>query len=180
MHLEELTKIPGLSYRIPGTYFNLVNFTPVIKYIHNISMDKISEFDSALKLNTSLHKKYVFHYFIHYTCEVLKAHNKKNKPVIYFDIDDDLNIQYSQFLCTFEKKFPVIILRENYSLKDLRKKCKCDGYKEELHVILRRKLKKIQNSNYYFNKLHYFCKKYELTFLDKTYFEDIRNKLSLL
>ena len=143
-------------------------------------MDKISEFDSALKLNTSLHKKYIFHYFIHYTCEVLKAHNKKNKPVIYFDIDVDLNIQYSQFLCTFEKKFPVIILRENYSLKDLRKKCKCDVYKEELHVILRRKLKKIQNSNYYFNKLHYFCKKYELTFLDKTYFEDIRNKLSLL
>ena len=91
MHLEELTKIPGLSYRIPGSYFNLVNFTPVINYIHNISIDKISEFSPELKFNNSLHKKYIFHYFIHYTCEVLKAHNKKNKPVIYFDVDVDLN-----------------------------------------------------------------------------------------
>ena len=31
-----------------------------------------------------------------------------------------------------------------------------------------------------FSKLQYFCKRYELTFLDKTYFNDIRNKLSLL
>ena len=180
MHLEELTKIPGLSYRIPGSYFNLVNFTPVINYIHNISIDKISEFSPELKFNNSLHKKYIFHYFIHYTCEVLKAHNKKNKPVIYFDVDVDLNTKYSSFLQTFEKKFPVLIIREMYSLKELKKKCKCDGYKEELSIILLRKLKKIQNTDYYFNKLHYFCKKYELTFLDKTYFEDIRNKLSLL
>ena len=122
----------------------------------------------------------IFHYFIHYTCEILKAYNKKTKPVIYFDSNVDLNQKYSPFLDTFQKKFPVLIIRETFSFKDLKKKCKCDGYKEELIVILLRKLKKIQNTNYYFNKLHYFCRKYKLTFLDKTYFEDIRNKLSLL
>ena len=180
MQLEDLTKIPQLSYKLPGTYFNIVNFTPVIRYIHNNSVKSISEFDNEVKLNSSQHKKYVFHYFIYYTCEILKVHNKKFKPVIYFDIDIELNRLYSKFLKTFEQKFPVLILRENFSLKELKKRCKCDGTKDELAIILSRKLKKVQNSNFHFSKLHYFCKKYDLTFLDKTYFEDIRNKLSLL
>ena len=84
MQLEDLTKIPQLSYKLPGSYFNLVNFTPVIEYIHNNSVKSISEFDSDVKLNNTQHKKYVFHYFIYYTCEILKVHNKKFKPVIYF------------------------------------------------------------------------------------------------
>jgi len=180
MHLEKLTKIPNLSFKVPQTFFNLVNFTPVIKYIHNTSMEKISEFDSELKINNSQHKKYIFHYFIFYTCELLKAHNKKFKPVIYFDITEELNKQYLPFLTVFSKKFPVIIVREDFNFKNLKKNMKCDGYKEEFNLILMRKLKRIQNTNYYFNKLHYFCKRYDLTFLDKTYFEDIRNKLSLL
>ena len=180
MQLEDLTKIPQLSYKLPGTYFNIVNFTPVIEYIHNNSVKSISEFDNEVKLNSTQHKKYVFHYFIYYTCEILKVHNKKFKPVIYFDLDIELNRVYSKFLHTFEQKFPVLILREDYSLKNLKKRCKCEGTKDELSIILARKLKRIQNSNFHFSKLHYFCKKYELTFLDKTYFEDIRNKLSLL
>ena len=180
MQLEDLTKIPQLSYKLPGTYFNIVNFTPVIEYIHNNSVKSISEFDNEVKLNSTLHKKYVFHYFIYYTCEILKVHNKKFKPVIYFDFNVELNKVYSNFLHTFEQKFPVLILREDYSLKNLKKRCKCEGTRDELEVILARKLKKVQNTKFYFNKLHYFCKKYDLTFLDKTYFEDIRNKLSLL
>ena len=51
---------------------------------------------------------------------------------------------------------------------------------EELNIILTSKLSKIQTKKFYFNKLHYFCKRYQLTFLDKTYFNDMRNKLSLL
>ena len=180
MQLEDLTKIPQLNYKIPGTYFNLVNFTPVIQYIHNRSIQNISEFDNEINFKKTQHKKSIFHYFIYYTCEILKVHNKKYKPVVYFDVSIDLNTKYSSFLHTFEKKFPVLILRENYTLKNLRKKCKCEGFTDEINIILQRKLKKIQNSNFYFNKLHYFCKKYDLTFLDKTYFEDIRNKLSLL
>ena len=54
--------------------------------------------------------KHVFHYFIYYTCEILKVHNKKFKPVIYFDFNVELNKVYSKFLHTFEQKFPVLIL----------------------------------------------------------------------
>ena len=60
MQLENLTKIHHQSYKLPNSFFNIVNFTPVIEYIHNSSIDKISEFDSELKLNNKQHKKYIF------------------------------------------------------------------------------------------------------------------------
>ena len=122
----------------------------------------------------------IFHYFIYYTCEILKKYNKKYKPVIFFDSTNELNLSYSPFLDVFVKKFPVIVLQEDCTFGNFKKKLKCDGYREELHVVLMRKLKKNQSKSFYFNKLQYFCKKYDLTFLDKTYFEDMRNKLSLL
>ena len=180
MQLEDLIKTPQLSVKLHGSFFNIVNFTPVIEYIHNLSIDKISEFDDELKFNNKQHKKYICHYFIYYTCEILKIHNKKNKPVIYFDIMNTLNKNYISFLDLFIKKFPVIVLRESMSFKNFKKKLKCNGISEELNISLMRKLNKIQTNQFYFSKLHYFCKHYELTFLDKTYFNDIRNKLSLL
>ena len=51
MQLEDLIKTPQLSVKLPGSFFNIVNFTPVIEYIHNLSIDKISEFDDELKFN---------------------------------------------------------------------------------------------------------------------------------
>jgi hypothetical protein len=180
MHLDELTKAPSLNYKIPHSFFNLVNFTPVIQHIHNIVVDKISEFDSEIKITNRQHKKYIYHYFIHHTCEILKYYNNKVKPVIYFDTSIELNNRYEGFLRIFENNFPVILLREDISLNKFKKRLKCDGYRDELRIILMRKLKKNQSKSFYFTKLQYFCKKYDLTFLDKTYFEDIRNKLSLL
>tara|TARA_R110002020_G_scaffold629_3_gene3172 strand:- start:465 stop:1007 length:543 start_codon:yes stop_codon:yes gene_type:complete len=180
MQLEDLIKTPQLSVKLHESFFNIVNFTPVIEYIHNLSIDKISEFDDELKFNNKQHKKYIFHYFIYYTCEILKVHNKKNKPVIYFDIVNELNKNYISFLDLFTKKFPVIVLREPMSFKDFNKKLKCNGISEELNILLMRRLNKVQTNRFYFSRLQYFCKHYELTFLDKTYFNDIRNKLSLL
>ena len=180
MQLEDLIRTPQLSVKLHGSFFKIVNFTPVIEYVHNLSIDKISEFDDELKFNNKQHKKYIFHYFIYYTCEILKVHNKKNKPVIYFDIVNTLNKNYSSFLDLFIKKFPVIVLQEPMPFKDFKKKLKCNGIREELNISLMRKLNKIQTTRFYFSRLQYFCKHYELTFLDKTYFNDIRNKLSLL
>ena len=60
MQLEDLTKLTQLSYKVPGTYFNLVNFTPVIEYIHNNSVQKISEFDSEVKINNKQQRSTFF------------------------------------------------------------------------------------------------------------------------
>ena len=144
MQLEDLITTPQLSVKLNGSFFNIVNFTPVIEYIHNLSIDKISEFDDELKFNNKQHKKYI------------------------------------SFLDLFIKKFPVIVLQEPIPFNDFKKKLKCNGISEELNILLMRRLNKIQANRFYFSKLQYFCKYYELTFLDKTYFNDIRNKLSLL
>ena len=177
---ENLIQSQTLNYKLPNSFFNVVNFSPVIECIHNLSITKVSEFDSEIKLNNTQHKKYIFHYFIYYTCEILKNYNKKYKPVIFFDVSNDLNKKYLPFLDMFIKKFPVIILKEDFSFNKFKKNLKCNGRREEAILILTRKLQKMQLKPFYFNKLQYFCKKYDLTFLDKTYFNDMRNKLSLL
>ena len=184
MQLEDLTKNthlgPNLSYRLPESFFKIVNLTPIIQSVHNQVVIKTSEFDSEIKYTNAQHKKYIFHYFIYYTCEILKKYNKKYKPVIFFDSTNKLNLSYSPFLDVFVKKFPVTVLQEDFSFNKFKKNLKCNGRREETILILTRKLQKMQLKPFYFNKLQYFCKKYDLTFLDKTYFEDIRNKLSLL
>ena len=101
MQLEDLTKIPQLSYKLPGSYFNLVNFTPVIEYIHNNSVKSISEFDSDVKLNNTQHKKYEYHYFIYYKFDIIKENKNKIKKVNYFDVDVKINKEYSTILQTF-------------------------------------------------------------------------------
>lgn len=177
--LNNLIQTRNLNYKIPGSIYNLIDFSSVILSAHNESVKKISEFDSDINLTNTQHKKFIFHYFIYYSCEVLKHHNKKYKPVIYFDVTNKLNMQYNKYLSTFIKKFPVLLIKGNKPMKEF-VKFSCEGKKDELTILLSCKLKKLQNSNFHFHKLIYFCKKYELTFLDKTYFEDIRNKLSLL
>lgn len=177
--LNNLIKTPSLCYKLPNSFFNLIDFTPVVHLIHKESSLKIFEFDSEVKFTASQHKKFIFHYFIHYTCEVLKNFNNKNKPVIYFDQSPELNRNYYPFLLSFAKKFPVLTLYRDQSMSYFIENLS-DGLSEELNVFLYNRLKKNQLKPFYFNKLHYFCKKYELTFLDKTYFIDIKNKLSLL
>ena len=100
---ENLIQSQTLNYKLPNSFFNVVNFSPVIECIHNLSITKVSEFDSEIKLNNTQHKKYIFHYFIYYTCEILKNYNKKYKPVIFFDVSNDLNKKYILFLIKYTK-----------------------------------------------------------------------------
>ena len=180
MQLEDLTKIPPLNYKLPDSFFNIINFTPVINCINNKCIEKASELSSDLNFKNSVHKKYIYHYFILYSCEVLKQYNKKYKPVIYFDMSNELNKEFLPIFTFFLKNFPVLVIQNCNTINSYKKYLKCDGAREELIISLMRKLFKLQSKGFYFSKLQYVCKKYDLTFLDKTYFNDIRNKLSLL
>jgi hypothetical protein len=184
IELDNLTKnthlSPSLSYRLPDSFFNIINFTPVINHIYNLCVEKVSELNSDLDFKKSLHKKYIYHYFILYSCEYLKLCNKKYKPVVYFDVSNELNLKFTPILTIFSKNFPILIIQSSSSFNNYKKTLKCDGTREELVICLMRKLFKLQLKRFYFSKLHYFCSKYDLTFLDKTYFNDMRNKLSLL
>ena len=43
MQLEDLTKIPHQSYKLPNSFFNIVNFTPIISFINNLCVKKVSD-----------------------------------------------------------------------------------------------------------------------------------------
>ena len=180
MQLEDLTKNPYLNYKLPNSFFNIVNFTPVINHIYNLCIDKASELNCDLNFKNSEHRKYIYHYFILNSCEILKLYNKKYKPVIYFDTNNELNKKFLPIFTFFFKNFPVLIIQQCITFNNFKINLKCDGSKEELAISLMRKLFKLQSKRFYFSKLHYFCRKYDLMFLDKTYFNDIRNKVSLL
>ena len=180
MQLKDLTKIPHQSYKLPNSFFNIINFTPTINTIYSSCIEKASELNTDLNLKSSIHKKYIYHYLILYSCEFLKLNNKKYKPVIYFDIRDDLTKKLMPFFKVFLKNFPILSLQDERSFYMFKNGLRCPGEKDELAVYLMRELFKLQSKKFYFSKLQYFCKKYKLTFLDKTYFDDVRNKLSLL
>jgi len=180
MQLEDLTKIPHQSYKLPNSFFNIVNFTPIISFINNSCVKKASSLNTDLNFKNSIHKKYIYHYLILYSCELLKLNNTKHKPVIYLDISDSLTDQFIPFFQVFLKRFPVLALQDKRPFYIFKNSLRGTGEREELAVYLMRELFKLQSRKFYFSKLQYFCKKYELTFLDKTYFNDIRNKLSLL
>jgi len=180
MELESLTKHKNLSYRVPDSFFNIVNFTPVIILINDLCIKKASDLKCDLNFKNSTHKKYIYHYFILNMCEALRLFNNKYKPVIYYDVSNKLNDKFLPVLLVFLKNFPVLVMQDNVTFNSFKNSLRCPGEREELAVYLMRELFKLQSRKFYFSKLQYFCKKYELTFLDKTYFNDMRNKLSLL
>ena len=113
---ENLTKhihlSPSLSYKLPGSFFKIVNFTPVIRFIHGLCVKKASDLKCDLNFKNSIHKKYIYHYFILNVCEVLKIYNNKHKPVIYFDISNKLNDKFLPILSVFLKNFPVLVIQD--------------------------------------------------------------------
>ena len=180
MQLEDLTKITLQNYKLPNSFFNIVNFTPIIIFINDLCIKKASDLKCDLNFKNFIHKKYIYHYFILNSCEILKLYNKKYKPVIYFDTNNELNKKFLPVFTVFLKNFPILIIQQGSTFNSFKNTLKCDGLREELAISLMRKLFKLQSKRFYFSKLQYFCKKYDLTFLDKTYFNDIRNKVSLL
>ena len=180
IQFEHLTEKPAFSYKLPNSFFNIINFTPIVNFINKLCVEKASELNCDLNFKNSTHKKYIYHYFILHTCEVLKTCNKKYKPVIYFDTDNILNDKYLFVFKFFLKNFPVLTLQGDETFNKFKNNLSCDGSKEELSIRLMQDLIRLQSKKFYFSKLHYYCTKYELTFLDKTYFNDVRNKVSLL
>ena len=54
------------------------------------------------------------------------------------------------------------------------------GMREEISNIIQSNQNKLSRKNFYFSKIEKFCKKYELTFLDKKFFGDIKNKMLMI
>ena len=164
MQLKDLTKNLHQSYKLPASFFNIVNFTPVIIFINDLCIKKASDLKCDLNFKNATHKKYIYHYFILNTCETLRLFNGKYKPVIYFDTSNKLNDKFLPILSVFLKSFPVLAIQDSIVFNNFKNNLKCSGKREELTVHLMSELLKLQLKHFYFSKLNIFVKNMNLRF----------------
>jgi hypothetical protein len=173
---------------------NIVDFNDL--FIKNIQPEIINTLhDYKLldkSINNSLVKKFFFHYIILGVCEkVLKS---KSKTLIYFNntqLDDceifkyykenELLLFFNNTLRKIEKLLPVKIYISKFSIDYLTFLIeKNDGKAQTTINSMISKINKIDISKYTFSNIKKFTKRYELTFLNKDYFNKLSTKLLLI
>lgn len=137
-------------------------------------------------------KKFFFHYLIHNICE--KVLETKGKSIIYFNNtqleESTINKYYSEteiltllsnILRRIEKLLPVKIYISKYSIEYLSHLLeKNDGKAQTTVNSMISKINKVDISKYTFSEVKKFTKRYELTFLNKDYFNRLSTKLLLI
>ena len=171
-------KITYQTYVIPKTKYKLVNLNNVFEFSHIEHVKNI--FENQLT-NKSAIKRYFLHTYIHNTCKSIIDNNKKNVPILIFhsssdDIDNDEINVFNKFI----KMFPVLNIVTTVNFAYFVKSLDDSGMREEICNILYCNQEKISRKRFYFSKIEKFCKKYELTFLDKKFFGDIKNKMRMI
>ena len=76
--------------------------------------------------------------------------------------------------------FPVQNIVINTTFDFFVKSLKDPGVREEISNVIFSNESKISRRKFYFSHIEKFCKRYELTFLDKKFFGDIKNKMLML
>lgn len=171
-------KIQYITHVIPSTKYKLVNLNQVFAKSHIEHVKNI--FEKQLS-NKSAIKKYFYHTYINNICKCIIDNNKKYIPVLLFSpSDEDISTEEEKMFDKFIKMFPVqnmsIKVNFNYFIRSLDDK----GMREEISNIIQSNQNKLSRKNFYFSKIERFCKKYELTFLDKKFFGDIKNKMLMI
>lgn len=171
-------KIQYITHVIPSTKYKLVNLNQVFAKCHIEHVKNI--FENQLS-NKSAIKKYFYHTYISNICKCIIDNNKKYIPVLLFNSsDEDISTEEIKMFDKFIKMFPVqnmsIKVSFNYFIKSLDDR----GMREEISNIIQSNQNKLFRKNFYFSKIEKFCQRYELTFLDKKFFGDIKNKMLLI
>ena len=171
-------KAKYITHVIPSTKYKLVDLNQVfadsnIEHVKNIFENQLS--------NKSVIKKYFYHTYITNICKCIIDNNKKYIPVLVFaSIDEDISTEEQKMFNRFIKMFPVqnifITVSFDYFIKSLDD----SGMREEISNIIFCNQDKISRKKFYFSKIEKFCQKYELTFLDKKFFGDIKNKMLMI
>lgn len=171
-------KVKYITHVIPSTKYKLVNLNQVfayshIEYVKNIFKNQLS--------NKSVIKKYFYHTYITNICKCIIDNNKNYIPVLVFTpTHEDISTEEQKMFDKFNKMFPVqnivITVNFDYFIKSLDD----SGMREEISNIIFSNQDKISRKKFYFSKIEKFCQKYELTFLDKKFFGDIKNKMLMI
>jgi len=170
----------------------LINFNFIFKQIEVDFINDLTEYNliKDYKINFSKKdiKKLFYHHVIFGICEEIKNSPKHKKVLIippelkeceifnYCDYDD-FNKILLKLLQMLEKCLPFLI---HFTSNDIFiAEITDSGESIEFINILSAMIDKKESKTFTFERLKSFSKKWELTFLSKTYFNDVKTKLLL-
>ena len=164
------------SFVIPQSRIKLVDMTSVVIRSNQELVLKVC--------NESIEsKRYIkqlsYHYNIFNMCEYIKTVADDNSLVLFVD-KNDLEGSQSKIIERLCKVLPMFVYISDESFSNFVETLRCDGFCEEIRTTFDQKIDKIKSSKYFFSKLKNLCSTYELTFLDKEYFTDVKNKLIMI
>ena len=173
---------------------NIIDFNELFTdSIQHDIIDALYEFDLLDKsINNSSVKKFLLHYIILNICD--KILNAKSKSLIFFNFtqleDCELKKYYSENellnflnlnLRIIEKLLPIKIFISKYSLEYINHLVDIDDGKAYTTInSMVSKINSIDISKFTFSNIKKFTKRYELTFLNRDYFNRLSTKLLLI
>ena len=170
----------------------LVSFYSIIAECERDILNDLYKFDLLDPLNLKVRdtKKIFYFHIIKKICDFLKKSKECNRLIFYFNIDDMPrteiteycnNFRFKSFVHTIAKKlnqlFPVkfyfgVIPFAEFGYIESRNR----GEVKDIIMQIREKLKSFKIENYTFSKIKQFTEKYELTYLSKGYFDQLKVK----
>ncbi len=166
------------TFVLPKSRYKLVDLNDIfvnsnIEHVKNIFENQLT--------NKSIIRKYFYHTYIFNICKSVIDNNKKHVPVLIFNTEDEsLSNDESKIFDKFLRMFPVINIKTKISFNYFIKSLSDAGMREEISNVIYCSQDKISRKRFYFSKIENFCKRYELTFLDKKFFGDIKNKMLMI
>jgi hypothetical protein len=174
--------------------FTIIDFNELlIDNIQHQIINSLYEFNLLEKsINNLSVKKFIFHYTIYGICDKLLDCNTKS--IVYFNntqLDDceltkyytekDILTFFTNFLRKVDKILPVKIYISKYSIVYLDHLISINDGKAQTTInSMISKINNLDISRYTFSNVKNFTKRYELTFLNKDYFNRLSTKLLLI
>lgn len=174
--------------------FTIIDFNDLL--INNIQSQIINSLHEFNLLDKSINnlsvKKFIFHYTIFSICE--KLLNCNTKSIVFFNntqLDDcELTKYYTEseiltfftnFLRRVDKILPIKIFISKYSIVYLNHLIDTNDGKGQTTInSMVSKINSLDIGKYTFSDIKKFTKRYELTFLNRDYFNRLSTKLLLI
>lgn len=182
------------SLHIENYDFTIIDFNELL--ISDIQPQIINSLHEFNLLDRSINnlsvKKFIFHYTIYTICQ--KLLESKNKSIIFFNNtqleecefnkyykENEILVFFTNFLRKIDKILPIKIYISKYSIAYLDHLLDINDGKAQTTInSMITKINDLDIGRYTFSEVKKFTRRYELTFLNKDYFNRLTTKLLLI
>tara|TARA_R110002124_G_scaffold56006_4_gene158461 strand:- start:523 stop:1041 length:519 start_codon:yes stop_codon:yes gene_type:complete len=161
-----------------NTKYKLIDLNQV--FTHS-NIEHVKEIFKNCITNKNITKKYFYHIYIKNICNSIIDNNKKYIPVLIYQSNNaDISVEENKIFEKFIKMLPIRNINTSVTFSFFIKSLDDMGMREEICNVIFNNESKISCRRFYFSQIEKFCKRYELTFLDKKFFGDIKIKMLMI